>query len=241
MSFSISFLGHSTVLVTLPSKKTILIDPWLDGNPSCPEQFKSFDNLDLICLTHGHSDHSGSVVELAIKTKAIVCATYELASLLNKDGVPESQLQFMNKGGSVKIPSVDNISVTLTHAQHSSSYTSKDGSSNYAGEACGIVVNSEQGISIYHAGDTSLFSDMRLIKELYHPEVALLPIGDRFTMGPKEAALATKLILPSYVIPIHWGTFPLLTGTTKEFSEALVGVESELVVLNPGESKTFGL
>lgn len=239
MSYKITFLGHSTVLITLPSEKKILIDPWLEGNPSCPEKFKTFDSIDLICLTHGHSDHTGSALELAIKTGATVCATYELASLLNKDGVPESQLQFMNKGGTVKLETVDDISVTLTHAQHSNSYTSKDGSSNYAGEACGVVISAERGLSIYHAGDTSLFGDMRLIRDLYHPEVALIPIGDRFTMGPKEAALATKLIHPSYVIPVHWGTFPLLSGTTEEFAKALTGIESELVVLNPGEEKTF--
>ena len=239
MSFEIRYLGHSTILITLSSKKKILIDPWLEGNPSCPENFKNLDGIDLICLTHGHSDHTGSAVELAIKTKAVVCATYELATLLAKDGVPESQIQFMNKGGSVTIPTVDDITVTLTHAIHSNSYTSKDGTTNYAGEACGIVLSGKGGLSIYHAGDTSLFNDMSLIRELYHPEVALLPIGDRFTMGPKEAAMATRLLHPKYVIPIHWGTFPPLTGTTKEFATALEGSESEVVALNPGEARSF--
>jgi L-ascorbate metabolism protein UlaG (beta-lactamase superfamily) len=239
MSYELTYLGHSTVLVTLQSKKKIIIDPWLDGNPSCPEAFKNLTDVNLICLTHGHSDHAGSVVELAIKSKATVCATFELASLLVKDGVPESQIQYMNKGGTVSVPAVDNLKVSLTHAFHSNSYDGKDGKTHYAGEACGVVISGQPGVSIYHAGDTSLFGDMRLIREQYHPEVALIPIGDRFTMGPKEAALATKLIQPNYVIPIHYGTFPLLTGTPEEFAKSLADVEAELVVLKPGEAKSF--
>lgn len=235
----IQSLGHSTVLITTESEKTIIIDPWLDDNPRCPAELTDLEELDYMVLSHGHSDHTGSAVSLAKKTGALVFATFELASLLNKEGVPESQLERMNKGGAVRPQGAHGLVVNLTHALHSNSFEDSEGAIHYAGEACGIVIELESGRSIYHAGDTCLFSDMALIGERFEPEVALLPIGDRFTMGPEAAAQAAKLIKPNVAIPIHYGTFELLTGTPELFGEHLKQTGAELVVLDPGEEFQF--
>ena len=229
---SIKYFGHATVLLTTESGKKIIIDPFLEGNPLCPDDCKELDSLDMIVLTHGHADHASSAAPLAKKHGATIFATYELASLMAKEGVPEYQIQFMNKGGTVE---QDGIKVSLTNAYHSSSFDASDGVTYYAGEACGAVVTLESGKSIYHAGDTCLFDDMKLIAKEYTPEVALLPIGDRFTMGPKEAAEAAKLIKPKKAIPIHFGTFELLTGTPSEFASYLEGSGIEVLTLEPGQ------
>ncbi len=238
MSTAIRYFGHSAVVITSESGKQIFIDPWLKGNPLCPPEYQTPSAADLICLTHGHSDHAQNVADFAIRTGATVCATFELASLLQRDGVPEKQLQFMNKGGEVE---VEGVRVALTNAFHSSSYQTKDGTVHYAGEPCGVVVTLESGESIYHAGDTLLFSDMALIKARFSPRVAMLPIGDRFTMGPADAALAMKLIDPEFAIPIHHSTFGLLSGTPDQFEDeaSKQGVRGTIVALSPGEAFSF--
>ena len=238
MSTVIRYFGHSAAAITSNRGKQIFIDPWLQGNPLCPADCANPSQVDLICLTHGHSDHTQNVADLAVTTGATVCATYELAVLLHKDGVPEAQLQYMNKGGEVE---VNGIRIALTNAFHSSSYTAKDGVTYYAGEPCGVVVTLETGESIYHAGDTALFSDMALIKARFAPRVALLPIGGRFTMSPADAAIAMKLLDPEFVVPIHHSTFGLLTGTPEQFEEAASGqgVRGTIVALKPGESFTI--
>ena len=234
---SIRYLGHSSVLLTSELGKRIIIDPWLGGNPSCPKEFLDPGKLDLVCLTHGHSDHAASAVELLKKNGCPVAATYELLQLLIKDGVDASQICPMNKGGSISI--LGNLQVSLTQAFHSSSYETSEGQTHYAGEPCGVVLTLESGRSIYHAGDTLLFSDMTLIKELYRPEVSLLPIGDRFTMGPRQAAKAMELLESKYVLPIHWGTFPLLTGTPEELQKFSAHLDSQVVSWKPGEEFSF--
>ncbi|MCB0337745.1 MAG: metal-dependent hydrolase, partial [Bdellovibrionales bacterium] len=182
MSFQkIVFAGHSACFIHT-KELVIAIDPWLQANPSCPDDLKSPDKIDLIVLTHGHFDHASEAAGLAKSLGSKVIATFELAQLLGNEGVPESQLCPMNKGGTLEI---EGLNVSLTHAMHSSSYETASGP-QYAGEACGVVLG--DGIrNLYHAGDTALFSDMSLIKDQYQPEIALLPIGDRFTMGPVEA------------------------------------------------------
>lgn len=232
---AIQYFGHSTVLIQTDKGKRIIVDPWLEGNPSCPEDLHNVPSIDYIVLTHGHFDHTASAVPLAKGHKSQIIATYELVTLLGKEGIPEGQLHGMNKGGTMTLPESEGITVTLTNAFHSSSYQSSDGAVHYAGEACGVVITLESGMRIYHAGDTCLFSDMRLIGERYKPTVALLPIGDRFTMSPQDAAAATALIKPQFVIPIHHSTFPLLTGTPEEFQKQLARSESQVVVLKPGE------
>ena len=235
----ITFYGHSSFLVTSETGKTIFIDPWLDGNPACPKKLEEVSALDYICLTHGHSDHVGSVLSLAKNTGAQIYAIYELINLLRNDGVPESQLQPLNKGGKAPLDG-SKLAISLTNAEHSSSYVACDGSVHYAGEACGIVIHLESGRTIYHTGDTALFSDMELIGDIYTPEVAILPIGDRFTMGPEAAADAANLIQPEMVIPMHYETFEALSGKLEAF-EDLVEASSSIRVspLKPGESLDF--
>ncbi len=226
---SVQYAGHSAVLLHCDDY-VIGIDPWLEGNPFCPKELINPEQLDLIVLTHGHSDHAGDTVRLALKYKSKVAATFELASILAGEGVPESQLIFMNKGGTV---SVDGLTISLTNAFHSSSFDSPKRGTLYAGEPCGVVIRDGKN-SIYHAGDTSLFLDMVLIKENYQPQIAFLPIGDCFTMNPKEAAKAAAILEVKIAIPIHFGTFPLLTGTPKEFTSECKEVNVLAEVLTPG-------
>lgn len=222
-----TFAGHSAVFFETEDKK-IAVDPWLYDNPMCPDSLKNSE-FDLIILTHGHSDHAGDVLRIAKGKDTKVVATFELAMILRKEGLEESQLIPMNKGGSVVF---DSLTITLTHAMHSNSFDGSDGTV-YAGEACGVVIKDSQN-SFYHAGDTALFSDMSLIKESYNPNYAFLPIGDRFTMGPKEAAKAMEFIEAKNVIPIHFNTFEMLTGTVSEFKNNLK-LNTNLIELNPGE------
>ncbi len=233
MAFEIQYFGHSTALITLSTGKKIIVDPFLEGNPSCPKELYN-PVVDVICLTHGHGDHTGSAVALAKETKAKVLGPYELLVLLQADGIPEDQIVQINKGGTT---TVDGTRFTLTHAFHSSSYTTSSGKTEYAGEPSGLVIRTSDGDSLYHAGDTAIFGDMKLIGEIYKPRVALVPIGDTYTMGPEEAAIAVKMIRPKFAIPIHWGTFPPLTGTPEQFQKALAGSETEVITMKPGETR----
>lgn len=224
------FGGHSAVLFDT-TIGTVAIDPWLYENPSTPESLKNLTSLELICLTHGHLDHAGNAVRLAKQFGASICATWELAMIMIKEGVPENQVIPMNKGGSINYKGID---VSLTNAFHSSTYDMSDGSVAYAGEACGVVVR-DQTNSIYHAGDTCLFGDMLLIGNIFKPNIAFLPIGDRFTMDPKQAAIAANILGCKLASPIHYNTFPMLTGTAEEFSKECQQVGVECLLLEPGQ------
>ncbi len=230
----VRYAGHSAVFIGM-SGMTIAIDPWLKGNPLCPESLHEPAGVDVIALTHGHSDHASDVVRVQACTNAMVVATYELAMILIKEGVPADKVIPMNKGGTYTVS--DALKITLTNAFHSSSYDTPAGPV-YAGEACGVVVSNDQS-AVYHAGDTLLFDDMKLIGQEYRLAAAFLPIGDRFTMGPQDAAQAARLISAGVAIPIHYKTFPLLTGTYEEFGAAcdkLSVVHQELII---GESTTL--
>ena len=234
---TLTYCGHSAVIVQTERNLRIAIDPFLEGNPSCPLQLLEPGRIDAIALTHGHSDHVGSTLELGKRHQARLFANFELGELLVKDGYDESLVESMNKGGTV--PYADgSIFVSLTHAFHSSSYVARDGKTHYAGEPCGVVIKLESGRTIYHAGDTIFFSDMWMIRNLYQPDVVLLPIGDRYTMGPREAAQAVEVLAPQVVIPIHYGTWPALTGTPEQLIAALEGsdVNTRVVALKPGET-----
>jgi L-ascorbate metabolism protein UlaG (beta-lactamase superfamily) len=207
---TITYLGHSAVI--LEGQHTVAIDPWLKGNPLCPAQLHSPQKLDLIVLSHGHADHAGDCLRLAQATKAKVAATYELAMLLISEGLDAEQVIPMNKGGSLNFKG---LQVTLSHAFHSSSFDTKDGPC-YAGEPCSVIISSSDH-TIFHAGDTALFSDLALIGQSYQIDFALLPIGDHFTMNPKEAAQAAEMLQAKVAFPIHYKTFPLLTGTSSDF------------------------
>ena len=227
----LTWLGHATFKVQTPAGKTILIDPWVEGNPACPEKLKTFDKLDVMLITHGHFDHMGDAVALAKKYKPTTVAIFEVANWLESKGV--ENISAMNKGGTQK---VDDIQVTMVDAHHSSAILD-DGRIVYGGEPAGYVVRFANGFTLYHAGDTGASSNMKIIGELYQPELALLPIGDHFTMGPREAAYAIRLLGVKAVVPMHFGTFPLLTGTPEALREQTKDIKGlEIIVLKPGES-----
>jgi L-ascorbate metabolism protein UlaG (beta-lactamase superfamily) len=228
-----TLLGHATVRCDLPGGEVVLIDPWVDGNPSVPEAAKRFDRIDAILITHAHSDHMGDAVALAkrFEPKKVVAA-FEICEWLESQGV--AHCSGMNLGGSQEVLG---LQVTMVRADHSSSMM-VDGQIIYGGEAAGYVVKLPGGYTFYHAGDTTLFSDMQLIGEIYRPELAFLPIGDFYTMDPQLAARACRFLGVRKVVPIHWGTFPVLTGTPDAFANALedLGVTCEVIPLKPGES-----
>jgi L-ascorbate metabolism protein UlaG (beta-lactamase superfamily) len=227
---TLTWLGHAAFRLDTASGKRIYVDPFLNGNPKCPENEKTPERVDIVALTHGHGDHVGDTVDLAKKHDATVVALVELAGWLGKQGVDEKQLQAPNKGGTVD---VEGVKFTLTNAFHSGS--APDGS--YIGEPSGIVVRTEDDKTLYFAGDTCVFGDMQLIGRIYEPDVAILPIGDHYTMGPKEAAVAVELLGVKRIVPCHWGTFGLLTGTPDEL-EKLAPTSATIEKLQPGESVT---
>ena len=214
----IKFLGHSCFELT--ESRNVLIDPFISGNPAAPDvELKP----DIIAVTHAHSDHLGDTAELAKKHKCKVISIHEVSKYLDARGIP---CEGMNKGGTVKLDGVD---FTMTEAVHSSSFEDSDGCC-----PAGFVIRDKT--SVYHAGDTALFGDMKLIKELYRPEIAILPIGDRYTMGIREAATAASWLHSKIVIPMHYGTFPAIEQSPHEFAELVSSLcDSEVVILKPGE------
>jgi L-ascorbate metabolism protein UlaG (beta-lactamase superfamily) len=207
-----------------------MFDPWLVGNPSCPDAMKKPPKVDLILASHGHSDHIDDLVAVARESGAPVVGIFELCSWLGTKGIANTIP--MNKGGTV---TVAGLTITMTDARHSSSYVD-NGVTVYMGEAAGFVVRLEDRMAIYFAGDTCLFGDMRLIGEVHAPEIAFLPIGDRFTMGPEDAARAAELLAVRQIVPMHWGTFPLLTGTPDDLRRLVEPRSVEVLALKPGET-----
>ncbi len=213
----ITWLGHAAAHIKTPKGTEILIDPFLEQNPTFPKGYKLPEKLDLLLLTHGHSDHIADAVSVAKKHRPQVVAIFELATWIGSKGVDETV--GMNLGGSYRYK---DVTITMVEARHSSGI--QDGKEIlYGGVPTGFVISAENAPVLYHAGDTSFFSDMRLIKELYSPELAMLPIGDHFTMGPKAAALAATYLGVKTVIPIHYGTFPQLTGNARRIGAAPKG------------------
>jgi len=231
VSTELTWLGHASFRIDTPGGKRIYVDPFLTGNPKCPESEVEPERCDLILLTHGHDDHVGDTVAIHERFGCPVVAVVELRAWLAGQGVAANMAHALNKGGTVVW---EGIKATFTDANHSSS--TADGT--YAGEPAGIVLEVDDGFKIYFAGDTNVFGDMSLIGRIYAPDVAVLPIGDHFTMGPREAAVAVELLGVIRVVPCHYGTFGLLTGTPDALRE-LVPPGVEILAPEPGETIAF--
>lgn len=225
----ITWLGHATVLVQTPKGTNILIDPFIAQNPKYPKDFALPAKIHYVLATHGHADHISDVVPVAAKHGSTVVAIYELAAYLASKGVTDTI--GMNLGGTVQLA---DVAATMVTAMHSSGAQDETGT-HYVGVAAGYVLTVAGGAVLYHAGDTAVFSDMKLIRELYRPEVVMLPIGGHFTMDPREAALAVRFLEPAVVLPLHFGTFPPLKGTPEQLA-ALVDASVQVVRWTPGES-----
>jgi L-ascorbate metabolism protein UlaG (beta-lactamase superfamily) len=225
----ITWLGHATVLVQTAKGTNILIDPFIADNPRYPKDFKLPSKIHFVLLTHGHGDHISDVVPVAEKHDSTVVAIYELADYVSKQGVEKTI--GMNLGGTVQL---EEVAASMVEAKHSSGAQDKHGT-HYVGIAAGYVLTIPDSPVVYHAGDTAVFGDMKLIGEFYHPEVALLPIGGHFTMGPKEAAWASRFLGVKTILPLHFGTFPPLKGTPGELA-TLIDAGVRVVQWSPGET-----
>lgn len=214
----LTWMGHAAFKIKTASGKIILIDPWI-SNPKAPKDLK-IEKADIILVTHGHSDHVGEAFDLAKKTNATLIASYELTEIAKANGV--KQILPINPSGSQKF---GDLTITATEAVHSSSYTEKE-HTRYAGAPLGFILQEKGLPTIYHAGDTGVFASMATLKDLYRPEIALVPIGGVFTMKPKEAAKAAQLLGVKFVVPMHFGTFPILTGTPADLRGELLNLPS---------------
>jgi L-ascorbate metabolism protein UlaG (beta-lactamase superfamily) len=227
----ITWLGHGTFQLVLPGDVTLILDPWTDGNPAYPKDF-AINRCDTILISHGHFDHIHDAIPLWKKFRPRVVAIYETCNWLERKGVDTCRQ--MNKGGSQQVGAV---TVTMTHAVHSCGISDDDGTIVYGGEAAGYVLRFDDGRTAYFAGDTNVFMDMQLIAELYKPDLAFLPIGDLFTMSPREAAVASRLLEAPVVIPMHFGTFPALTGRPDALQK--LAKDTKIWELQPGKTVTW--
>ena len=228
----ITWLGHAAFKIE-HNGFVVLVDPWIN-NPKKPENLE-LDHVDAILITHAHFDHVGDAAEIAKKHNAKVYSIFEVSKILERQGVPQSLLVGMNKGGTVELGG--GFKATMVEALHSSTIIDDDGNIIPGGEAAAFIVHSPDGNKIYHAGDTSVFGDMKIISDLYGPNIALLPIGGHYTMDPKEAAYALNNLLLSIkkIIPMHYGTFPVINGSPEELKQFLTREDIEVITINPGE------
>ncbi|MNS56598.1 metal-dependent hydrolase [compost metagenome] len=244
------WLGQAAIRITSPGGKVIVIDPWLTTNPKTPAGFKQLSSLgkvDLILVTHAHSDHLGDAPALAQLNNAPIYNGGGMGqALVNLGMVPAALSQRFGKSGTVMPFGPTGPKITAVHAEHSSELTLKNATTgkdetHYGGEPVGYIIELENGFRIWHMGDTGLFGDMRLIGDRYKPDLVLIPIGGHFTMGPQDAAIAVRdMIRPRFAIPIHYQTSPQLRGTPEEFTAALgAGAATRVIVPQPGEKVDF--
>ena len=226
----IRWLGHSAFSITTPNDVDILIDPFIRGNPACPLEVEDL-KADIICVTHGHKDHFGDTVELAEKNRATIICNHEHSVYLSQQ---ELETIGMNMGGTVE---ADGISFTMVNASHSSDMDFIEGIGP-GGSSCGYILELEDNKKIYHSGDTSIFGDMKtVIRNIYRPQIALLPIGDRYTMGIREASIAASWIEPEVIIPMHYNTFPVIEQDPQRFKKLVeMSTDTKVAILKPGES-----
>lgn len=234
---TISWLGHGTFHIVTPGGQKLLIDAWVDTNPACPEEWKQrvrTEGLDAIFVTHGHFDHINDILELATLTDTKIVCMFDMVAWFTAQGVGEERMVGFNKGGTVEVAGVR---ATMTKAEHSSTYND-NGTLISMGEAVGYVLRMDNGFTIYHTGDTAVTYDMQIVGDLYQPDLTILPIGDHFTMDPRQAGYALKLIRSKYAIPGHFGTFPILNGTPTQLRQYAqeFGAPAEVIELKPGES-----
>ena|SRR5579864_278664 len=228
---SFTWVGHGTWKARSAKGKEIIIDPWVMNNPAAPENLKKVDRCDLMLITHGHFDHIHDALEIARRTKPAIVCNHEIGQWLGSKGIPADTIVAGNQGGTLEAAG---ISVTLVHAEHSCGI-SDDNGIVYGGDACGLVIEFENGFTVYFAGDTDVFGDMALIAELSKFDVAFLPIGGWFTMGPERAAKAVSLLGVKTVVPMHFATFPILTGRPSALQE-LVGHGVKVLDIKPGDT-----
>jgi len=228
---SFTWLGHGTWRARSARQKEVLIDPWVMNNPATPANLRTVDKCDLMLITHAHFDHIGDALEIAKTTKPKIVTIAELGGWLASKGVAGDSIIAGNKGGTIE---VDGIKVTMVHAEHSCGI-SDNGQTLYGGEPCGLVIEFENGYTIYFAGDTDVFGDMALIAELSKLDAAFIPIGDFYTMGPERAAKAIELLGVKTVVPMHFATFPALTGRPSQLQE-LVGPGVKVLDVKPGDT-----
>jgi L-ascorbate metabolism protein UlaG (beta-lactamase superfamily) len=240
------WLGQAAMRITTPGGKVIMVDPWITGNPKTPAQYKNLDapgKIDIILVTHAHGDHLGDAVALAKKNNVPLWGPAGLNQQLQTLGALAPELApRMNKGGT--ITPFPGIKITQVHAEHSSEMLWTDPATNkqvtlLGGEPVGFIIELENGFKIYHMGDTALFGDMKLIADLYGPDLIMIPIGGHFVMNPKDAAKATEFLHPKYAIPMHYGTIPQLKGTPKEYLDALGSFPVKVFVIEPGDKLRF--
>lgn len=233
MSYQITWLGHATFILDTPGGKRILVDPWFGDNPSVPDAWKSIDALgkvDILLISHGHFDHVGEIKEIVDKYQPTTICIFELGQWLGSQGIEGASP--MNVGGSQQ---VDGVTLTMVPAVHTTGIPDPDGTLRYGGTATGYIILLEDGRRIYYTGDTAATMDMKLYGDIYEPELVIMPIGDFYTMGPEGAAISAEMIGADRVLPVHWGTFPALTGTPERLRELLEGTDIEVLDCKPGE------
>ena len=229
--------GHSAFTVEAGGAK-ILIDPFLSGNPGAKENIDAIaDGVTHVLLTHGHNDHVGDALAILKRTDAMLVANFEICMYLVGQGASDKKINPGNTGGTVDC---GGFTTTFVQALHSSSFGGEGGSNTYLGNPLGLVLHFPEDKTLYHMGDTDIFSDMALINELHEPKIGLVPIGDRFTMGGAVAALACQRFFQfETVVPCHYGSFPIIDQTPDKFVEGMKGTATNVLVPKIGETATL--